>query len=328
MSILDDIAKGGTARPLAAFLVGREQRRQRERQDRQDQISQLNTESQIRLRDAQTQALTNPAPKPDEFGFKEVKEGEEFVLYQTINGQLGDELARGPRSIVQRQETGPPGSFGTDSQKGAAQIAINTRAGAVNTFGDMAQRQMQIFEDTPGANTLTAKMANVGNRVMNEARAFSSQFGVEFESGPAAFDPANYADTFEAAGLAGQSPRVKNGFLALAIQRAMAAGLGSGRALSDKDIEQQLQTLGRNQADPNIIRQVFDDSMSNLIDSVNNEAQAQGLTVPEIRRPDFGVNVNQRENELGDFQEGQTAVNPATGERIVYRNGKWEPFDG
>lgn len=41
MSIFDEIAKGGTARPLAAFMVGRENRRQRERQE---QIDELNEE--------------------------------------------------------------------------------------------------------------------------------------------------------------------------------------------------------------------------------------------------------------------------------------------
>ena len=95
-------------------------------------------------------------------------------------------------------------------------------------------------------------MANVGNRVMNEVRTFTRAAGIEFESGEATFDINNptYKDTFKASGLAGASPRVRNGFLGLAIQRAIAFGLGTGRALSDKDVDLQLKTLGKNRRMP------------------------------------------------------------------------------
>ena len=103
MSIFDEIAKGGTARPIAAFMVGREQKRQRERQE---QIDTLNEESQgvvNDLRRAQTAALKAPkAPELDadvsEFmqvtrtPFDDPQFGEKFVAYK--------QSLKGPQSVT------------------------------------------------------------------------------------------------------------------------------------------------------------------------------------------------------------------------------------
>jgi hypothetical protein len=168
----------------------------------------------------------------------------------------------------------------------------------------MAMQQMEILRSTDGANTLVAQMANIGNRLKNEVAALSKTLNTEFEAGDNAFNLEHYKDTFEAAGLAGQSPRVKNGFLALAIQKAMASGLGAGRALSDFDIKQQLLTLGENQSDPDIIAQMFNDSMASLKANVKNKAEAHGLAAPVIRDFNFG----------GPKEKVRRRYNPSTGE--------------
>ncbi len=226
------------------------------------------------------------------FEVRNIQQGDENVttVLDRITKEPVKELGRGSRR--QQVEQGPPGAFGTSSQRGAQQVELETRVAAVNAFGSQAKRLLDIIEKTPGANTVTAAMTNVGNRIMNEVRTLSNSLGIEFESGGSAFDVSRYGDVFKEVGLAGANPRVKNGFLGLAIQRAIASGLGTGRALSDKDIEQQLKTLGRNQSDPDIIARIFTDSFENLVDSVTFQHRATpGLKLPEIVRPDFGVSV-------------------------------------
>ena len=140
-----------------------------------------------------------------------------------------------------------------------------------------------------GANTLVASLANIGNRLRQEIRTLVNRAGVEFEdrSIESAFNHNSYKGAFEAAGLAGESARVKNAFLALAIQRAIASGLGTGRALSDKDIENQLKTLGQNQSDPEILRLIFADDFRRLSEGVGFRAKASNLTVPQFFPPEF-----------------------------------------
>jgi len=176
--------------------------------------------------------------------------------------------------------------FGTPVQLGKLQIDINEQAAAVNSFGAAGQQLLEIVGEG-GANTLTAGLANVGNRLRQEVRTLASRAGVEFESGSKAFDQNNFKGAFQAGGLAGENARVKNAFLALAIQRAIASGLGSGRALSDKDISNQLETLGQNQSDPLILRQIFIDDFRRLSEGVRFRAQASNLAVPELVSPEF-----------------------------------------
>lgn len=262
----------------------------------QEQLSQLMTQNPDSpvgqaIAAAQIQkAFTEPKPpEAPKMTTKQFREGEFFVTREVINGVPGKELSRSKIDRRQQVEQGPPGSFGTESQLGALQIDLNDQVAAVNAFGSQAQRLLKVVRDTEGANTLTAQLANVGNRIRNEVKTFANTFKVDFESGEDAFNPEKYEGVFSAAGLAGANTRVKNGYLALAIQRAIASGLGSGRALSDKDIESQLVTLGRNQSDPSIIANIFQDSFQSVSDNVRFRSEAQSLKLPEIKEFDFGA---------------------------------------
>lgn len=218
-----------------------------------------------------------------------------------------DRLAADPDfqqvSRVQRIEQGAPGAFGTETQLGALQVDINEQAAAINSFGFSANQLLEIVGEG-GANTLTASLANIGNRLRQEVRTLVNRAGVQFKdrSVASAFEQNNFKGAFEAAGLAGESARVKNAFLALAIQRAIASGLGSGRALSDKDIENQLQTLGRNQSDPEILRRIFIDDFQRLSAGVQFRGQASNLTIPELIAPAFidGVDAARQPTDNSD----------------------------
>lgn len=84
MTIFDEIAKGGNAQPIAAFLVGREQKLARERQQQIDELNAESTGVVNELRRAQTDNLRKPvAPK---VSARQFREGDEFVTRRVING--------------------------------------------------------------------------------------------------------------------------------------------------------------------------------------------------------------------------------------------------
>lgn len=51
------------------------------------------------------------APETPKIGIRQIRQGDDFVTVETINGRPGRELARSPISSIQRVEQGPPGSF-------------------------------------------------------------------------------------------------------------------------------------------------------------------------------------------------------------------------
>lgn len=256
-----------------------------------ERLAQLPIEQQVQAAQLMglQQALGPKPEKPTRGVLNETEIGDEVVtqVVNPVTGEVIKELGRGPRRTEQVVDTAE--GFRTGPQLGKLQVELNDQVAAVNAFGSQAQRLLKVVRDTEGANTLTAQLANVGNRIRNEVKTFANTFKVEFESGENAFNPEKYEGVFSAAGLAGANTRVKNGYLALAIQRAIASGLGSGRALSDKDIESQLVTLGRNQSDPSIIANIFQDSFQSVSDNVRFRSEAQSLKLPEIKEFDFGA---------------------------------------
>ena len=224
---------------------------------------------------------------------------------------------------IERVEQGGPGEFGlTDAQYSKQQVAINDQVAAMNTFARGTERLLGIMRENPGANTLVAQMANIGTRAVTEVRTLANTMGVTFERGEDAWNPDNYNEVFNAVGLAEASPRIKNGFLAMAIQRAMGSGLGTGRALSDYDIKNQLATLGANQSNPDIVATIFADSYMNLQDYTYSkyEPYKGELKLPDIYQPNYIniVPVNQLEgwDQLSQAEQAQLQRDYPNGYRM------------
>lgn len=245
-------------------------------------------EANIRLTEARTtDFLRDPAPRAlkNPITLIDPDDPDSRVSLRPGSPRVDELLGMGFVVAPSRLEQGGAGDFDLRGQKGKLQIEINEQVAAINTFGSRANRLLPLIAQ--GGNTLVASLSNVGNRVFQEVKVLSKNFGVEFESGDEAFNTSRYSGAFSAAGLAGANPRAKAGFLGLAIQKAIASGLGTGKALSDKDIENQLISIGRNQGDPDIVRQLFTDDFNNLSDGVRFRAQASGLKLPDLVPPAF-----------------------------------------
>ena len=241
------------------------------------------------VRNRQVTAAMEP-PKPDVHSTKQFRVGEEYQTFPITNGQIsGPMLFTGPT----RQEVlnlDPEDIEGTPTQIGKHKLEFGQKVAAVNAWGQGGLDLLNFMRENPGANTVTAGLLNLGNRLMGEVRAMKSNGVFDVSDDFRGFEVGLWEDVFEASGLAGANPRVQNGFLALAIQRAAAAGLGTGKALSDRDVELQLITLGANQNDPEIIAGIFQDSFKSLSNNIRAEqGQFNYLSKFTIDDIDFGA---------------------------------------
>tara|TARA_R100000664_G_scaffold2086_3_gene5325 strand:+ start:313 stop:1575 length:1263 start_codon:yes stop_codon:yes gene_type:complete len=134
-------------------------------------------------------------PRPDEYSTTQIREGDEYVTREVINGKPGRELARspinptgrppshrtridgnknifeewnpetetweqvseGPRSSVQRVETGPPGSFETPANRDKE---TKRQENSDNLMGEMAIA-MQRNRNNPGASGIPGYLQEV-----------------------------------------------------------------------------------------------------------------------------------------------------------------------
>ena len=216
-------------------------------------------------------ALTPPKPKEVKWDLEEVKSGDQYETYITRDGLPVEKFSTADR--MQKLMSGTPEEWGTNSQQGSHIIDFGKKLGSIDSWGKTGTEFVGMLRENPGANTTVATMANVGNRLWNEVKALKQQGVYKFADDFRGTDIKKWEGVFSANGLAGANAKVKRGFLALAIQGAAAQGMGTGRALSDKDVEQQLRTLGANQSDPEIIAGVFSDSYQSMINGVQSEAQ-------------------------------------------------------
>ncbi|KKL84868.1 hypothetical protein LCGC14_1960460, partial [marine sediment metagenome] len=116
---------------------------------------------QVEQLEMETRVFTDPSIVSGVVqGSKQFREGADFVTRSTASGvpdmSPAGVLTTSKIDRISRVEQGPPGSFGTPSQRGAQQVELETRVAAVNAFGSQSKRLLDIIRETPGANTLTA----------------------------------------------------------------------------------------------------------------------------------------------------------------------------
>lgn len=97
-------------------------------------------------------------------------------------------------------------------------------------------------------------------------------------------------------------------------------------ALSESELALALDTALPTKLPPNELRAWLIDkkaAQQKVLDGLNEAAVflSQGGTIAEL------VEARQAEQaQQPQFTEGQTATNPQTGERIIFRNGQWQPI--
>lgn len=114
---------------------------------------------------------------------------------------------------------------------------------------NMARRALSLIDivEKGGADVLATSgfLSQLKSGFDAQAKSIAKKFGLSLNT-----------ESFDFPGLSEDAVNarlIKSAVLDLAIMKAQAIGLGSGRALSDKDIQQQINTLSGGFGDPNVV---------------------------------------------------------------------------
>jgi len=139
---------------------------------------------------------------------------------------------------------------------------LNTKSATMVAIGETINL-INDLQDSPNANTAIAKLSGNVADIGQEMRALFPALNenlINLNSYSGYFDELNI-----------QSQETRSKIFGLALRVAAATGLGSGRSLTDKDIENALRMIGANRSDPGAII----NNLESIIDRLENAYQIQ-----------------------------------------------------
>lgn len=138
---------------------------------------------------------------------------------------------------VQRVEEGKPGEFDLPKKERVKlkndEVAVKQAIAAADSLLDKLEANPDVLQTAAKA---AGALAGFSAEIESAARAFGVDIPAELK------DEALYADTFEALGI--EDAAARGAALDLALSYAAASGLGTGRALTDRDIERAFDRIG------------------------------------------------------------------------------------
>jgi len=139
---------------------------------------------------------------------------------------------------------------------------LNTKSATMVAIGETINL-INDLQDSPNANTAIAKLSGNVADIGQEMRALFPALNenlINLNSYSGYFDELNI-----------QSQEMRSKMFGLALRVAAATGLGTGRSLTDKDIENALRMIGANRSDPGAII----NNLESIIDRLENAYQIQ-----------------------------------------------------
>lgn len=198
-------------------------------------------------------------------------EGEAFIE-ERFNPDSGvfEEISRGPRSLVQRQETGGPGAFsGTTSQKFKKREEF--RASVVNTSLaiDKATDLVKLAKAEPGTIGTPGAIFSFGNNFLRTADAIFTELlpgqDLTVDFGPDDMDWSSFKDG-RLRELAASNAQFRAGVFSIAFAAAVAE---QGSRPSDKDVEGKIREIAGDSSD--VLS--FTPTISNFIRNIDSRVR-------------------------------------------------------
>jgi hypothetical protein len=148
-----------------------------------------------------------------------------------------DAVSAGGKPAPSQQEVGKPGDFNlTKKQKGELlEAEIGTRQ-AIASANDILAK----MDENPDAFQQVGSMASFVSGMSAEAVGIARAAGVDIPD--TIYDLEQYEDSFTKLGV--ESDVAKGAIFDLALSYAAASGLGTGKALSDKDVKNAMRRVG------------------------------------------------------------------------------------
>jgi len=284
MTIFDEIAKGGNAQPIAAFLVGREQKRARERQQQIDELNAESTGVVNELRRAQTKAALIPNPVDSFVDLTpEQKKGlgipiESFAQRNTRTGQI--KIDDPPRTTpLVELNVGPDGKL-TKSQVGKEELETRERLTAAYKVVDTAQSLVDIRANNRSAGGTAGNIIETVNEFAQAAISIAEVAGVDVDKSSRLLDPALYQDEFSKfRSTAIGSAEAQSAVVSLAFSAA-AASSQTGRDVSDRDVARFIREIGGSIDDPKAFEKVIKSFVKRIGTSIKIRDKVAGRDDP------------------------------------------------
>lgn len=195
---------------------------------------------------------------------------------------------------------------------------------------NMARRALSLIDvvEKGGADVLATSgfLSQLKSGFDAQAKSIAKKFGLSLNT-----------ESFDFPGLnedAVNARLIKSAVLDLAIMKAQAIGLGSGRALSDKDIQQQINTLSGGFGDPNVVIANIKQAVANvaldfqqgrriLFDEPTFDIRSNLGPGSEVFFNEQEVNAPQGATRIEDLPDGTVVVQ--NGIRFVIQDGQAVP---
>jgi len=161
----------------------------------------------------------------------------------------------------------------------------------VANFVAASNNTIELLEQNPDLNTSISGIARVTADLAQNAEALANSLG--YDASDKVFDIGTYSEEFDELNI--ESSQLQASVLGLALQYAAAAGLGTGRALTDSDIKRAIQSLGFDRADPEAIIPVLKDRQNEL---VNRFKTIYEFNVKEPFQGNFGLDMDRPLSDL------------------------------
>lgn len=197
----------------------------------------------------------------------------------------------------QQVEQGEPGSFGPAGKTEVRQL--RDKMAAAESFVNTAHDAINLLEENPDINTLTAGASSLVNDLQQEVKAFARNSGLEIE--PSVLNENTYNDSFDRLGI--DNRRMKSLITSLAFKAAAASGQ-TGRGVSDRDVRRFIEEVGATSSDPRAFAATLTDLAERTIRDVRINARTRGMDVEDM---DFGLSSLPRLSG-GDKQGGDADI--------------------
>ena len=118
---------------------------------------------------------------------------------------------------------------------------------------------IDLLNEQEDINTFVASIAGTADDLIQEGAAVFREMAPDVST-----SIESYKGVFD--GLGVESSRFQSAIFGLALQYAAASGLGSGRDLSERDVENAIRAIGSDRSDPAAIIAVLNDKKKEIID--------------------------------------------------------------
>jgi hypothetical protein len=235
----------------------------------------------------------------------------------SIVGQYDPELGMRTAAYAQKNTMNP---------YQAGQLAVsqqNAETNAARAQRPSGPAMTQSFKAEDDRDSLTATLSNLreAEKLLSGGVYEGGLAGVQTELG----SQWNYGGAAEAIGIDAEKAKRSQAFQQIMSPEAMMV---MASQLKGSTAYQEILEFKKIYANPNIPKEIKEAQLARTISAVERHLATKEGRIKELRGGGFNSQEEAPAEEApSPYSDGQTATNPATGERMLFQNGSWVPVE-